>query len=298
MPSILIVDDEPENLDLLEALLEPAGHTVRRATSGRDALQAVEQDSPDLIILDLMMPEVSGFEICEMLRSQETTVRIPILVVTALDQGASRERALALGADDFLAKPIEPTEVLARVEALLRVRHLPQNMDRVLAYLHELELTRHAPHPPTAAEAGGPLVLLADDEELTRQYYGDLLTEHGFRVVPAGSGTEALAVAPHYPFETVVLDIVMPGLSGLETLDQLRLQFPDVPVVILTAHPSSETAITALKLGAFDFIVKGLQPELVIMAVRRAVRRCAELRQQRQAMQVLEARIRELETRL
>jgi two-component system cell cycle response regulator len=309
---ILLVDDEPENLDLLEAVLAPTGHSIRKASGGREALQAVHQDPPDLILLDLMMPGMSGFEVCEMLRAHERTARIAVLIVTAVDQLGAKERALALGADDYLTKPIQAAEVLARVEAMLRVRHLQQDLDRTLAYLHELELARHSHRRQTLAEMGvtppvppretggpaTPLVLLVDDEELTRQFYGDLLVERGFRVVSVAGGAEALAAASRHPVEAVVLDIMMPELSGLETLEQLRQIAPDLPVVILTAQPSSQNAIAALKLGAFDFIVKGLQHELVVLAVRRAVHHSAQLRERRHAIAALEARIQDLEARL
>jgi two-component system, OmpR family, alkaline phosphatase synthesis response regulator PhoP len=312
MASILIVDDEPENLELLEAVLAPTGHTIRSAGGGREALQAVQQERPDLILLDLMMPEVSGFEVCEMLRANEATARLPIIVVTALDQLGIKERTLTLGADDYLTKPIQPTDVVARVQAMMQVRHLEQDLDRTLAYLHELEVARHS-HRRRALSAMGaipaaaprqpaglmpPTILIVDDEELMRQFYGDLLVGGGFRVVTASSGPEALSALPQYPVETVVLDIMMPGVSGLEALEQIRQIAPDLPVIILTARPSSQNAIAALKLGAFDFIVKGIQQELVIVAVHRAIRYFAQLREKEHIVETLQARIRELEARI
>ncbi|MEK7203878.1 MAG: response regulator, partial [candidate division NC10 bacterium] len=121
MASILAVDDEPENLELLEAVLTPAGHTIRKATGGREALQAVEQEAPELILLDLMMPGVSGFDVCEMLRANERTARIPIIIVTALDQLPVKERVLSLGADEFVAQPLLGVEgTLLPVEQLVK----------------------------------------------------------------------------------------------------------------------------------------------------------------------------------
>ena len=143
-----------------------------------------------------------------------------------------------------------------------------------------------------------PTVMIVDDEELARQFYGDLLVESGFRVVTASSGPEALSALPQYPVEAVVLDIMMPGVSGLEALEQIRKIAPDLPVIILTAHPSSQNAIAALKLGAFDFIVKGIQHELMVVAVHRAIRHFAQLQEKHHALAVLKARIRELEARI
>ena len=131
-----------------------------------------------------------------------------------------------------------------------------------------------------------------------REFYGGLLLESGFRVVTASSGPEALSVLPQYPVETVALDLMMPGVSGLETLEQIRQIAPDLPVIILTASPSSQNAIAALRLGAFDFIVKGIQHELVVVAVHRAVRHFAQFREKEHIVETLQARIRELEAQI
>ena len=140
-----------------------------------------------------------------------------------------------------------------------------------------------------------PPILLIDDEALTRDFYGDLLADHGFRVFAAGSGTEGLDLAGHHPVEAVILDIMMPGMSGLEALERLHGQHPDLPIIMLTAHPSSQNAITALKLGAFDFIVKGLDHTLIVLAAHRAIRHHREILAQRQEVAQLRARIAELE---
>jgi len=312
MASLLVVDDEPGNLELLEAILTPMGHKIRTARGGREALQAVEDDPPELILLDLMMPGLSGFEVCEMLRSDPRTARIPVVIVTGFDQFGTKERILGLGADDYLIKPIHPADVQARVEALLKVRHLQLELDRTVAYLHEMEMASFSHRRRMLAEVGlnmahvsqgavaqgMPRVLLVDDEELARQFYGSLLTEHGFRVVAVPNGREAIEAALRHPLEAAVVDLVMPELSGLNILEELRRFIPDLPVVMLTAHPSPQAAVTSFKLGAFDFVVKGLQHDLVALAVRRAIQHAAELREQRQTIAALEARIRELESRL
>ncbi|MBI2457964.1 MAG: response regulator, partial [candidate division NC10 bacterium] len=215
-----------------------------------------------------------------------------IIAVTALGAVQAKEWALTRGADDYLTKPFDPEELRVRVQAMLKVRSIRQDLDRTLAYLHELEAARHAkrraalasvvavapPAPPPA-----PSVLVVDDEALTRDFYGDLLAEHGFQVVTASHGAEALELARRHPVEVVILDIMMPGMSGLEVLERLRAMDPDLPVIMLTAHASSRNAIAALKLGAFDFIVKGLDHNLVVLAVHKALRhRRAALHQKRE----------------
>ncbi len=215
-----------------------------------------------------------------------------------------KEAALTSGADDFITKPVWPDDLRARVSAMLKVRRIRHELDRTLAYLHELEAARHAERRTALASlvTGGPTapasglaVLLVDDEALTRNFFGDLLSEHGVRVVTARDGAEALALARRHPVEAVLLDIMMPGMSGLKVLEHLRAEDPDLPVIILTAYASSQNAVTALKLGAFDFIVKGLEPELVVLAVHRAVRHRRDALHKKGEMEHLRAHLVDLE---
>ena len=136
---ILLVDDNPQNLELLQAYLEDLGCEVISAVDGVQALEAVSRDNPDLILLDIMMPRMSGFEVCRRLKENESTADIPVVMVTALNELGDIERAVAAGTDDFLSKPINKLELLTRVKSLLRVRHLKGELERTLAYLQEVD---------------------------------------------------------------------------------------------------------------------------------------------------------------
>ena len=304
---ILVVDDEVANREFQEAILIDAGYEVVVASDGASALAEIQAHPPDLILLDLLMPGMHGLEVCQRLKQEMATARIPVIVVTAVGQITAKEAALTSGADDFVTKPVQPADLRVRVQAMLKVRQIRQELDRTLAYLHELESERRAQRRRALAQAGalplpersdGPTripILLVDDEALTREFYGDLLTEHGFAVLAASSGNEALSLFASKPVEAVVLDIVMPEVSGLEVLEMLHWQDPDLPVIMLTGHATSQNAMAALKLGAFDFIVKGLDPTLVVMAIHRAVRHRRKALEQREESVRLQARIQELE---
>ncbi len=303
---ILVVDDEPVNRELEEAVLASAGYEVRLAPDGPAALALAQADSPDLVLLDLLMPGMHGQEVCEKLKADPRTADIPVIVVTAVARAATKEALLTSGADDFVTKPFRPGDLLGRVEAMLKVRSIRRELDRTLAYLHELEAVRHTHRRAVLSEAGGAQtltapaaipVLLVDDEALTRDFYGDLLTSHGFQVFLAASGPEGLALAHQHRVEAVILDIMMPEMSGLEVLERLRREQPDLPVIMLTAAPTSLNAIAALKLGAFDFIVKGLDHSLVVLAAHRAIRHRQEGLQQKNEIARLRARVAELEAR-
>jgi len=139
---VLVVDDNVQNLELLVEYCESIGLATTRAVDGLEALEVVNQLKPDLILLDIMMPRMSGFEVCQKLKSDPGTRDIPIIMVTALNEMGDIERAVEAGTDDFLSKPVNRLELVTRVRTLLKLRHLRDELDRTLAYLHDLESAR------------------------------------------------------------------------------------------------------------------------------------------------------------
>jgi CheY-like chemotaxis protein len=137
--TILIVDDNPQNVELLQAFLESLPVNLVTAVDGVEALAAVAQHNPDLILLDVMMPRMSGFQVCQKLKSDPKTKDIQILMVTALHELGDIERANECGTDDFISKPVNKVELQTRVKSLLRVRHLKGELERALTYLNEIE---------------------------------------------------------------------------------------------------------------------------------------------------------------
>lgn len=136
---VLVVDDNDQNLELLVAYLDAEPYQVTTATDGVEALDRIQADKPDMILLDIMMPKMSGFEVCRKLKSDPETRDIPIIMVTALNELSDIERGVDSGTDDFISKPVNRLELLTRVKSLLRVRHLKSELDRALAYLGEVE---------------------------------------------------------------------------------------------------------------------------------------------------------------
>lgn len=136
---ILIADDNPTNVELLEAYLAQCDCEVFVASDGLETLQMAQQIHPDLILLDIMMPKMSGFEVCQRLKSDPQTRHIMILMVTALNELGDIERAVAAGCDDFLSKPVHKLELLKRVENMLRLRHVTDELERLQAYIDAME---------------------------------------------------------------------------------------------------------------------------------------------------------------
>lgn len=139
---IVIADDNIQNCELLEAYLSDEPYEISMAFDGQETLAKVREVQPDLILLDIMMPKLSGFEVCQQLRKDPATKNIPILMVTALNEIGDIEKAVQAGADDFLTKPINRIELSLRVRSLLKVRHLTTERDRLLAYLEEVDAAR------------------------------------------------------------------------------------------------------------------------------------------------------------
>jgi DNA-binding response OmpR family regulator len=138
-PRILIADDDPQAAELMEAYLSDQGYDLAIAGDGEQALKQIAEWSPDLVLLDVMMPRISGFEVCKRLRANSATQDVAVLMVTALDQASDIDRAVEAGTDDFVSKPINKSEVLHRVRALLKARQHKRDLDRALAYIEAVQ---------------------------------------------------------------------------------------------------------------------------------------------------------------
>ncbi len=139
---VLIAEDDPKGAELLEAYLAETDYDVRTAADGEQTLQQVAAWKPDLILLDVMMPRISGFEVCKRLRADPATRDVGIIMVTALDEPSDVERALEAGTNDFITKPVNKTELLIRVRAFLQSLEHKSEPDRTLAYIESVERGR------------------------------------------------------------------------------------------------------------------------------------------------------------
>lgn len=164
---VLIVDDNPQNIELLRTYLQAEGYETDEALDGEEALAAIERNEPDLVLLDVMMPKLNGYEVCERLKANEKTRFIPVVMVTALSEMEDKIRGLEVGTDDFLSKPFNRHELLARVRSLLRIRHYYADLDHSQDIIITLALAVEAKDPYTrghserVADYAGKLARLA-----------------------------------------------------------------------------------------------------------------------------------------
>ncbi|MFN3076161.1 MAG: response regulator [Alphaproteobacteria bacterium] len=189
--TILAVDDTPENLDVVRAILVP-DYAVKVATGGALALRIAETQKPDLILLDIMMPEMDGFEVCRRLKSQESTRDIPVIFLTARDQVQEEAQGLSTGAVDYIAKPIKPPVLRARVHTHLALSAATRQLERQNKELIEAarlredveHITRHDLKGPLNVIIGGPqLLLLQDGLTETQREYLRMIEESGYRML-------------------------------------------------------------------------------------------------------------------
>jgi len=138
-PMILIVDDDQPSLELLQAYLEDVDCETVSANDGPQALKIISKTSPDLVLLDIMMPKMSGFEVCKKIKNDPKTNSIPVIMVTALNEFGDIEQGISCGTDDFISKPVNKLELLTRVKTMLKLKHLSDTLERTLAYLSEIE---------------------------------------------------------------------------------------------------------------------------------------------------------------
>jgi two-component system cell cycle response regulator len=268
---ILVVDDIPANVKLLEAKLSAEYYDVLTAFSGQECLELAAEKAPDLILLDVMMPGMDGFEVCERLRASDATAHIPVIMVTALSEVADRVRGLEAGADDFLSKPVNDTALFARVRSLLRLKMM---MDELR--VRQETTGRFGMIENGEGENGDEaLVLLAESSEFTARRISGHLQGVGHTVERVSDGQSALARARQGGVDLIIVGVEIDGEDGLRLCSQLRSQEESrhVPQLMVLEDSDLPRLAKGLDLGVSDYIVKPLDKGELIARVRTQVRR-------------------------
>ena len=254
---ILVVDDQPLNVKLLEAKLTSEYYDVLTASDGPSAIEIATTERPDVILLDVMMPGMDGFEVCRRLRAEPVTMHIPIVMVTALSDTEDRVVGLSAGADDFLTKPVEDLALLARVRSLLRFK----------VTFDELRLRLKAGAGGNAADdlmpedgdqQSGRILLLEDFESRARLISEALGDANDVKVVD--DDTEALQLADVEDFDVVIISLTLEDIDGLRVCSQLRSRTATrhVPILALIEEGDLELLAKALDLGVTDYVMTPL----------------------------------------
>jgi len=268
---ILVVDDIAANVKLLEAKLSAEYYDVITADNGRTAIEVAEHQAPDIILLDVMMPGMDGFETCCELKANPKTAHIPVVMVTALSDVADRVRGLESGADDFLSKPVNDVALFARVRSLVRLKMMMDELrvrqetsGRLGAIASEFELA------DSAAK-----VLVVEKSRFTTQRLSEYLGEGEHEVVCADTGERALELGREQQFDLVIVGIDLGGEDGLRLCSQFRSQEETrhLPLLLLLEDMDLPRLAKGLDLGVTDYLVKPLDRGELLARVRTQVRR-------------------------
>lgn len=253
---ILIVDDDPTNAKLLAAKLGESNYAILKAYSGQEALQKASSENPDLILLDIMMPGMNGFEVTAQLKSGPETAGIPIVLVTALDGPDNKTKGLEAGADDFLNKPVHTAELKARVKSLLRLkRYSDQLKARVQA--RGGGIGSFAGDDPMA-ELRLPNLLIVEDSPTDAKLIKSLLNSLACSQSVVSSGEEALSVCNNRQIDIMILDMLLPGLDGYEVVRRIKENpsTQSTQIIVVTSLQDIDSKIKGYEFGVDDFLVK------------------------------------------
>ena len=250
---ILVVDDILPNVKLLEAKLLGEYYDVVTASSGAEALEKVKETRPDIILLDVMMPEMDGFEVCRRLKADSDTAHIPVVMVTALTESADRVSGLEAGADDFLTKPVNDTALMARVRSLIRLKMTVDEWRARESTATSLGVVAEKEEADASIPAR---ILLIEDQEFESTKFVETIESMGHQAVLVTTGAEALAKINQEDFDVVMVSLELEE-DGLRFISHLRSndKTRSIPILMIAQNDIQKIA-RGLEIGAHDYAVR------------------------------------------
>lgn len=270
---VLVVDDVPANVKLLEARLSAEYFDVVTASSGAQALEICARARCDIVLLDVMMPDMDGFEVCRRLKTSPATHFVPVVMITALDSPSDRVRGLEAGADDFLTKPVSDVVLIARVRSLTRLKMMTDELR--LRAATSLEIGMQAPERDAVADAGkGGRILLVDDRASSYERLAAVLSaEHAVDVETDPS--EALFHAAENNYDLLIVSLGLENFDGLRLCSQTRSleRTRHVPILAIADANSNTRLLRGLEIGVTDYLLRPVDKNELLARVRTQVRR-------------------------
>jgi two-component system, cell cycle response regulator len=270
---VLVVDDVPANVKLLEARLSAEYFDVATAMSGVEALAMCERAECDIVLLDVMMPDMDGFEVCRRLKSSLTTHHIPVVMVTALDQPADRVRGLEAGADDFLTKPVSDVALIARVRSLTRLKLMTDEL-RMRA-LTSRDIGIESPEREAVAEAGrGGRILIVDDRPSSYEHIAAMLANEHAADVEADPNA-GLFHAAEGDYDLVIVSLALENFDGLRLCSQIRSldRTRNVPILAIADAENGARLVRGLEIGVNDYLTRPIDRNELLARVRTQIRK-------------------------
>ena len=254
---ILIVDDELTSLKILESMLPANRYNVVKAKNGEEALESASEQPPDLILLDIMMPGIDGYEVIRKIKKDKRTKDIPIIIITSLDESECKVKGMEEGAEELLSKPVHATELLARVRSMLRLKEYRDQLAiRTLSGESFGFASKQQSEQIKIKEEDMPNILLVEDTEVDAKIVENALEGETFRLTTVQSGKDVFSRVREKEIDLILLDILLPDINGFEICRRLKKEHKDIQIVIVTCLDDLESKIKGVELGADDFLVK------------------------------------------
>src|SRR5262249_1673514 len=269
---VLVVDDILSNVKLLEAKLAAEYFEVITAANGQQARARLESDKPDIVLLDVMMPGMDGFEVCRRIKTNARTAHIPIVMVTALDQPTDRVSGLDAGADDFLTKPVDDAALFARVRSLVRLKMMTDELRMRESTGQGMGLIDPAETFSENAQSGRILVI-EDRAESVAWFSSALSPNH--QVASVDTFEEAVVRVKGGDFDWIIVPLGMRGFDGLRLCSQLR-SLPEgrhVPILVVVSDGDRRKLTQALEMGVNDYLTRPVDKNELVARVRTQLRK-------------------------
>lgn len=270
---ILVVDDVPANVRLLEVRLLAEYFEVLTASNGPDAIETCENGKVDVVLLDVMMPDMDGFEVCRRLKRDPATAHIPVVMVTALDQVSDRVRGLEAGADDFLTKPVNDLQLMTRVKSLVRLKTLTDELRLRASTTRNIGIEELLSRTFNAEETT-PKVLLIDERKSSFERVRKILGQTA-EIDVATDPHAGFFQAAENAYECVLISTGFADFDPLRLCSQLRSldRTRFLPIILLADQGEEERIIRGLELGINDYLTRPIDPHELTARLRTQVRR-------------------------
>jgi two-component system cell cycle response regulator len=270
---VLVVDDVAANVKLLEARLSAEYFDVLTAMNGDEALAICERAECDIVLLDVMMPAMDGFEVCRRLKSSPTTHHIPVVMVTALDQPSDRVRGLEAGADDFLTKPVSDIALIARVRSLSRLKLMTDELRMRAVTSREIGID--SPEREAVAEAGRNGAILVVDDRAASAERLQMMLKGEHRVDVEADPNAALFHAAEGNYDLLIVSLAFENFDGLRLCSQLHSldRTRNVPILAVADADNNARLVRGLEIGVNDYLTRPVDKHELLARVRTQIRR-------------------------
>jgi len=270
---VLVVDDVPANVKLLEARLSAEYFDVITATSGVEALNICERAECDVVLLDVMMPDMDGFEVCRRPKANPRTHHIPVVMVTALDQPSDRVKGLDAGADDFLTKPVCDVALIARVRSLSRLKMMTDELRMRAVTSRDIGIDSPEREAVTDSGRGGRILIVDDRAASAHRFAAMLAAEHSTDI--EADPNEALFHAAEGNYDLLIVSLELEHFDGLRLCSQVRSleRTRNLPILAIADTTNNTRLVRGLEIGVNDYLPRPIDKNEMMARVRTQVRK-------------------------